>query len=116
MKELFDFLHSMGGLHDSEVDSLCWLPSERVLKFSITDLYSNFEDLPQYPGQIRGEITLMDVAELDIRLDGESRLRIFEFLRKEGEANSVVVKFSPSGRIEARFGHAKFPDIAVPPA
>lgn len=109
MKDFYDFLHKMGGLHDSIVTCLTWLPSEKKIEFCFEDMYSNFDGLPEYPGRESGMITLHDVSDLTIGLETDGPLRVFEFLPVEGESDVVLVTFTPSGRIRVRFSSADYP-------
>ena len=108
MKEFRDFLQKMGGLHDSIVTYLSWLPSERRLEFNFEDMYSNFEGLPEYTGRQPGVIALHGVSELSISLDTNGPLQIYEFLPDDSDPNVLLVTFSPSGRIRARYNDAVY--------
>ncbi|MPN42509.1 hypothetical protein SDC9_190066 [bioreactor metagenome] len=109
MKDFYDFLKRMGGMHDSTVACLTWLPSERRVEFHFDDLYSNFDGLPEYPGREPGMIALHGVSNLTIALENDGPLRVFEFLPQEDESDVVLVTFSPSGKIRARFCAADYP-------
>ena|SRR5688572_29854426 len=110
MQNLFDYLLSMGGLHDSELRSIEWSTTERRVVISIGDLYANFEGLPEYKGEVNGEIVLSNVTRLDANLDLAEKVNIFEMLPREGSENIVVISLSPTGRIEIEFGTASHPE------
>lgn len=109
MKNFRDFLQKMGGMHDSIVACLTWLPSERRIEFLFEDLYSNFVGLPEYPGRQSGMIALHGVSDLSLALETDGPLRVFEFLSDEDESDVVLVTFSPSGRLRVRFRSADYP-------
>jgi hypothetical protein len=64
MKNLKSFLESMGGLHDSVVRQLIWMPDARILRVDVFYLCSNFEGLPEYPGEISGAIELREIGRI----------------------------------------------------
>jgi hypothetical protein len=103
------YLFSMGGLHDSVCDLIEWHPSQRRLTFHIVDLYSNFLDLPEYPGLTGGFIELLEVSKLTLSIESPGPFRVFEFLPLDGESDVVKVAFSPGGYLEARFGAVNYP-------
>lgn len=109
MKDFYDFLQKMGGMHDSIVACLIWLPSEKTIEFRFEDMYSNLEGLLEYPGRQSGAIALHGVSDLSIDLEADGPLRVFEFMPDEVESDVVLVTFSPSGRIRARFSSADYP-------
>ncbi len=109
MKDFYDFLQKMGGMHDSIVACLTWLPSEKKIEFRFEDMYSNFDGFPEYPGPQSGAIALHGVSDLSIALESDGPLRVFEFMPDEDESDVVLVTFSPSGRIRARFSSADYP-------
>jgi hypothetical protein len=109
VKDFYDFLLKMGGMHDSIIECLTWLPSEKKLEFRFEDLYSNFCGLPEYPGRQSGAITLHGVSHLDISIETDGSLRVFDFLPDENKSNTVLVTFWPSGKIRARFNSADYP-------
>ncbi len=109
MKDFYDFLLRMGGMHDSVVECLMWLPSEKKIEFHFEDMYTNFEGLPEYPGRQPGAIALLGVSAIIISIETDEPLRVFEFLPDENEADVVLVTFSPSGKIRARFNSADYP-------
>ncbi|MDR0616917.1 MAG: hypothetical protein LBG29_08930 [Synergistaceae bacterium] len=112
MSELTLFLERMGLLHDSVVRRLVWEPGVSTLCFEIENLYSNFKDLPEYPGIMSGSIELQEVVqvEFDIKTD-ENRLVIFEFLADMVGKNEckVSVSFWPAGKISALCRSVCFP-------
>jgi hypothetical protein len=88
MKNFYKFIQKMGGMHDAVVTRLVLLLDEGKIEFHIDDIYSNFEGLPEYPGQQSGSIVLHGVNEYEIVLDGYEHgapLRVFEFLLDENE-------------------------------
>lgn len=109
MKDFYDFLSMMGGMHDSTVACLSLLPSERRIEFHFDDMYSNFDGFPEYPGRQSGVIVLNGVSDLSIALETGGPLRVFGFSPQEGESDVVLVTFWPSGRIRARFSTADYP-------
>ena len=109
MNDFYEFLKKMGGMHDSIVACLTWLPSEKRIEFLFEDMYSNFDGLPEYPGRQPGTIALHGVSDLSISLETDGPLRVFEFLPDRAESDVVLVTFSPSGKIRARFSSADYP-------
>jgi len=117
MKDFYDFLQKMGGMHDSIITCLTWLPNKKRIEFHFEDIYSNFEGLPEYPGRQSGMIALNGIGDLSIDLEAESSLRVFEFLPDNNESNVVLVTFWPSGKIRVQFCFADYPSfqLGVPP-
>jgi hypothetical protein len=109
MKDFHEFLHKMGGMHDSIVAALYWFPGEKMLEFHFQDIYSNFEGLPEYPGLQPGVITLYGVSYLSISLETYGHLSVFELLPDKHEPNILLATFSPNGKIRARFSNAVYP-------
>ena len=113
MAQFFAFLKALGGLHDAIVQSFTWEPSAQKVEFRFEDIYSNFCGLPQYPGRQPAAIVLHGVTEMTMDVATQGRLRIFEFLPKEGTSDTVSVTFSPNGRIDLRFKDAEFPECRL---
>jgi hypothetical protein len=111
MKDFYDFLAKMGGMHDSTVACLTWLLSEKKIEFQFDDLYGNFYGLPEYPGRRAGVIVLRGVSSLSITLETDGPLRVFEFLPEQDESDVVSITFSPNGKIRARFCAADYPRL-----
>jgi hypothetical protein len=109
VKDFFEFLRNMGGMHDAFVESFCWKPAEQTMEFRFEDLYSNFADLPEYPGRTPGAIILRGTSNVRIDVATNEPLRVFEFLPQEGTSDAVQITFSPSGKISTRFLTADFP-------
>lgn len=109
MKEFYDFLGKMGGMHDSVVTCLAWLPSEKKLEIHVEDIFSNFEGFPKYPGPQSGTIVLHGVLDLNITVNTGDPLWVFDFFPDENESDVVVITFSPTGKIRARFSSADYP-------
>jgi hypothetical protein len=103
-------LKDLGGLHDAMLTSIVWRPLERSIQFTFDDLYANFRGLPEDPGTHQGRILLRGVSDVLVDVDLSNRLRVFEFLPDEDHPDSVVLAFSPSGRIRARFETAEHPE------
>jgi len=114
VKEFFEYLQKLGGLHDAVMTDLRWKPAERTIELHFNDLFSNFDGLPEYPGRQPAVIVLHGVS--DVRIDIEtnhSALRVFEFLAREGSSDAVTITFSPSGRIESRLQSADYPPFQL---
>lgn len=110
MTSLVHFLNALGGLHDAHVVSIDWQIEAKTLAFTFDDLYANFLGLPEYPGKQRGQITLRGVSQVNIDVQSDQqRLRVFEFLSVDGQADAVVATFRPSGRVTAQFVKAEHP-------
>ena len=113
MDQLFDFLHSLGGLHDAIVISINWKIESNTLEVILDDLYANFRGFPEYPGRQSGVIQFQGTSKVDFNVDSSERLKIFEILLMEGCANEVIAKFSPSGTLSIRFASATYPTNAL---
>ena len=61
------FFLALGGLHDSMLRLLQWRPETRCLGLGIDDLYSNFFQLPEYPGALEARLIASEL--LDLRID-----------------------------------------------
>ena len=109
MKDLFEYLQKMGGMHDAIVEQFTWKQSEQTIEFRFEDLYSNFDGLPEYPGKRSGAIILREVSDVRIDIETNGPLRVFEFLADESASDAVVVTFSPSGKFRIRFRSADYP-------
>lgn len=113
MGQFFDFLLSLGGLHDATVVSIDWQIETNTIEFTFDDLYANFRGLPEYPGRHRGSIQLQGVSQVDFNVDSSEPLKVFEMLPAEGRIDEVVAKFSPSGTISVCFASAVYPKSAL---
>jgi len=109
MKDFYDFLKIMGGMHDSIIACFNWLSNEKRIEFFFEDMFNNFEGLPEYPGRQSGTIILHGVSELSIAIETAEKLRVFEFLPDQDEPDVVLIKFWPSGKIRVRFSSADYP-------
>lgn len=113
MSQFFDFLLSLGGLHDAIVVSIDWQIESNTLELTFDDLYANFRGLPEYPGRHRGSIQFQGVSQVDFGVDSSEKLKVFEILPVEGRADEVVAKFSPSGTLSICFASAVYPASAL---
>lgn len=96
------FVQSLGGLHDATIESFAWLPVERVLRFAVDDVHSNFLGLPEYPGVARGEFSFQGVTKFESSLDfATPSLAIYDWSVSANSAGSIrsVIGFSPGGRL-----------------
>jgi hypothetical protein len=109
MKNFYEFLEKAGGMHDATVTCIAWLPNERRIEFFLEDIYWNFEGFPEYPGTQPGTITLSGVSHLDIDLETDGPLRIYDFSPDEDESDVVLITFWPGGKIRVRFSSANYP-------
>jgi hypothetical protein len=98
-RALFD---ALGHLHDSDI----LVPEVNTITREVTlvvdDLYSNFLDLPEYPGQQPVRLIFCGVDDLDMGmgLDGfPARITTLEVEEHSGQRASVVVRLQPSGHI-----------------
>ncbi len=107
MNDFEGYLQRMGSLHDAEVMSLAWRPSDRVLEIALHDVYANFGGLPEYPGLRTGSLVFGEVAALEMNLEHAERMRIYDITVEEG---TVTVLLSPAGRVTLRCGGVSFPE------
>ena len=115
MKEFFEYLRKLGGLHDAVMTDLRWKPAERTIELHFDDLFSNFEGLPEYPGRQPAVIVLHGVSDVRVDIEtSDSTLRVFEFLAREGSSDAVTLTFSPSGKLESRLQSADYPPWPLP--
>lgn len=113
MSSFGDYLDALGGLHDAVVHSIEWNIEAKSLALELHDLYANFVGLQEYPGNKGGTIVLRGLSQVQIAVDHSEKLRIFEIVLLPGSQNEVVVKFSPAGRMTARFTSAEYPSNAL---
>ena len=107
MEDIVEFVKSLGGLHDSTVLKLLWLPKERRLEIDIKDIYWNFEGLPDYSGPTTATFVFSQVADLVVDVDFTTRGHmICDWLFQAAGVPSYKSEllFSPSGKITVECG------------
>src|SRR5437868_12491113 len=94
----------LGQLHDANITKFTWEAGKQTFTLHIDDLYSNFEGLPEYPGQTPATITFKNVAQLETSIDLKERLWIYswEFLDEENR-KVALIGFTPGGRMRIVF-------------
>jgi hypothetical protein len=112
-KRFIDFLHKMGGLHDSDLTKIAIDLDKATATFYIDDLYANFLGFPEYPGPVSGEIIFDGLKSIETNLSLIGQLKIYETIPHEEKTNAVVFKISPHGSIAVEFSHVKFPEVVV---
>lgn len=113
MNQLTEFLQKLGGLHDAHLVAVNWQAGSQAVEFVVGDLYANFGGLPEYPGRHQGVIRFDGVTRIEFDIEASEKLRIFEMLPADEQANEVLVKFSPSGRVRIRYTSASHPQILI---
>jgi hypothetical protein len=101
------FLHALGHLHDCEVLVLEVNTTKQQVTLVVDDLYSNFLDLPEYPGKQPVRLIFSDVDDVDTGLGLDSlpaRIMDLEVEAHSGSRTSVVVRLQPSGHIRIKCG------------
>jgi hypothetical protein len=75
------FFSELGSLHDAVLLALEWNPATRQLVISVDDLYSNFFQLPEYPGKREASFFASDLRTLEFDLISRdiTPLRILKF-------------------------------------
>lgn len=66
MRDNLELLNELGGLHDARVEEVVWRKADHSLRFTIEDMFSNFDGLPDYPGPTPGTLTLVGVENATI--------------------------------------------------
>jgi hypothetical protein len=113
MNDLKSFLKSIGGLHDSQLEAIIWLPSNQSLELRFDDMYWNFEGSSEYPGATPGTIILKGVQLVKFEIEmSEKTLNVSEFSVEDGNGKGAIaaLSFWPGGRIIASFQDADFPE------
>jgi len=113
MQDFYLFLERMGGLHDCQISSLRWDQESCWIELVLDDLYSNFVGLSEYPGREKGSIKLMDVERATFDIETAAGLRIYEICPSKERANTVDLKFSPSGAISVTCKKAVYPECRL---
>lgn len=97
------FFSDLGNLHDAEIQLVEWSPPHQEVVFLIDDLYSNFIDLPEYPGLQPVRLAVEGVSKLEANVTRDKMsLRVMDFEVEETSADSslqITVKFTPAGQI-----------------
>jgi hypothetical protein len=103
--QVAEYLHQMGGFHDSRVDGIAWLPGKGRLEVSTTDLQANFSGLPEYTGPAPGRLVFVGVKDLKLDVDASSGpLRIYDAIAHTvSGVNEVELRFSPAGVLNVIF-------------
>ena len=112
MSTLNNIIEALGGLHDSRVIRLVWLPEGKSLEFQIEDFYSNFEGLPEYKGPLSGSLVFRGIEHIEFNLDTEEKhLNIYEVIISASPVRGLMAKvtFRPSGNIILHFNDAIYP-------
>jgi hypothetical protein len=109
------FLKRFGGLHDSNIESIFWNPSEGRFEIRFQDIFANFEGLPEYPGRASGELIFDEVKSITFMVDFSDRsLRVFDITAEDSDGSGKVctMVFSPAGKIIIRSASIRFPQDA----
>ena len=62
MRADIDTLRDLGGLHDATIQEVRWRSAEKALRLVVNDMFSNFRELPEYPGPKSGSVTFVGVS------------------------------------------------------
>jgi hypothetical protein len=93
------FFAALGWLHDADLESFQWDIFNDQLTVEIDDLYSNFYQLPEYPGKLSARFIASGIKNLQATIIASeiSQIRILKF---------YIVKAADEKRtgVEVHFG------------
>lgn len=90
------FFAALGGLHDSDVVAIELDIAQGELAMQIDDLYSNFFQLPEYPGLQGARLIAVGIKSLKISVsleDAPIRILRMETLQQSDQDFSVSISF-----------------------
>ena len=109
-----EFLAKLGSLHDCCISNLRIDAEAGSIEFTIDDLYSNFEGLPEYQGPLSGVIILHGVTDIDTDIQEFSeRLNVYDIVSREiaTDAGRISMAFWPSGKLSASYKTVLFTSL-----
>src|SRR6266536_1149790 len=109
---------SMGGLHDSRIDSFEWQIGTRTLVVKVNDLFANFRDTDQDVGSLPASLSFLAVSSLEMTVDPfTDMLRIYDVESHVARGRTVIrLRLAPGGCIQVEFYHVELDTQMLPSA
>lgn len=101
------FFLALGGMHDARFHVRV-NQSDKTLLIDVDDIYTNFLDLPEYPGKQNSTFTFLDVENIcmDYSVEGSINYRIYDIAiksEKDSRRDTLTMSISPGGRLAFDF-------------
>lgn len=110
MNDIGQLMSRLGGIHDSVLTRLCWMPEIACLELEIDDLHANFYGLPEYKGPTKARFVFMEVRRIDIQANlREQGITIYDCVLETDGISKIL--FSPGGQITIECGKIKLEEI-----